>query len=397
MKNRLSCVSDEQLERCVAFARRHPQIVSVHHLLQKLTIFDFVVPVLRGRPHDEILEVGCGFGIHSALLSHYGRVRATELKVPGSFVGAGDRIDAPRDAVFRELGRGDIPFAYNDGRRLPYSDRSFDFIFHNSVIEHVPDVVAFNREIRRLLKPGGTCVCITGTPTLCWTRFLLGSVAKLPISLPLALARELVPGSGLARAARWLLSRVGVPEGLVRKIEGRLASVGARVRRALPEPPSPAPAAPNGLNLRPFYPRLQHFLEAPEYNRMVLEEVALETRLSPDELSTRLRAHLLGSVVNRVLFSLAPRTHGQHYRNWREELREWSVPRWIGRFSAAGLDVEAVRPYRFHHVLESTPLRKWDAYAYYSGAPYVRALVRRRSITPSMGSEILIVARRSGD
>lgn len=40
-------------------------------------------------------------------------------------------------------------------RRLPYADESFDLVFNNSALEHIPDLASTLREIARVLKPGG--------------------------------------------------------------------------------------------------------------------------------------------------------------------------------------------------------------------------------------------------
>ena len=363
MKNRLSNISNDQLQRCVSFARANPGIISVHHLLQKLAIFDFVAPIVRRQGPCDLLEVGCGLGIHSALLSHSARVCATELVVPGSFVGAGAAVDDRRERVFRELGRESIHFAYNDGRTLPYADSSFDVVFHNSVIEHVPDVLAFNREIGRILRPGGVCICITGAPPLCWLRFVLGSILKFPVNLTLAVAREVVPASWLTALAGRILASVGAGKGLIRKAEARLASVSDRVGMVFGPAEAQGADAHDPPKLRSMYPRLQHYLDAPAYNHMVFEGIARELGLTVDQLGPIVRHHFVRSLFNRIAFSLTPRTHGQHYRNWVDERREWKVDRWIDRFVGTGFVVEDVQPYRFHYVFEAMPLRKWDAYA----------------------------------
>src|SRR3990172_13172585 len=162
IKNKLLHISDSLFDKYMAFAAKNPGIIKFEHLLQKLIIFDFVVPVLLRFPRERILEIGCGQGIHSSLLSEFGDVHTTDLMAPGNFAGADQNIENDRGAVFRALAKNKIMFSYNDGRRLPYPDNSFDVVFHNSVIEHVPDVAAFNREVKRVLKPGGITVCITG-------------------------------------------------------------------------------------------------------------------------------------------------------------------------------------------------------------------------------------------
>ncbi len=45
-----------------------------------------------------------------------------------------------------------------DAMRLPFADNTFDKILMTEVLEHLPDEQAALREIRRVLKPGGTYV-----------------------------------------------------------------------------------------------------------------------------------------------------------------------------------------------------------------------------------------------
>jgi SAM-dependent methyltransferase len=58
------------------------------------------------------------------------------------------------------------------GERVPEPDGSFDTVFSNSVLEHIPDVRPVLGEVSRLLRPGGAFVFTVPTPTL--HRFLAG-------------------------------------------------------------------------------------------------------------------------------------------------------------------------------------------------------------------------------
>ncbi len=48
-----------------------------------------------------------------------------------------------------------------DAQRLPFADRSFNFVLCNSVVEHIPDDIQAVREMARVLNPGGTLLMST--------------------------------------------------------------------------------------------------------------------------------------------------------------------------------------------------------------------------------------------
>lgn len=52
-----------------------------------------------------------------------------------------------------------------DGVHIPAPDRYFDIIFSSNVLEHVTDLTGLQREMFRVLKPGGIAVHIMPTPT----------------------------------------------------------------------------------------------------------------------------------------------------------------------------------------------------------------------------------------
>jgi SAM-dependent methyltransferase len=363
MRKRLDNISQADFDCFLEFARRHPSIVTRDHMLQKLTIFNFVAPlVARCKPQD-LLEIGCGLGFHSALLTRFGRVSATELEVPGSFVAISSEIARDRAVVLRELAAGEVDFRVNDGRSLPFSDASFDLLFHNSVIEHVPDVVAFNRETARLLRPGGVVICITGTPALCRFRFIRNYLLRLPLIIAAALVRE----SGLT-------SRRSVTE---------------RMQALLP---SGVPGVAEVQGIASWYARLAHYLASPAYNSLVLDGLASEAGLSREATLATAHRQLRDSLVNRLRFYLTPQTHGQHYRDYRQEMDEWRLDRWRSAFTRAGLQVLELIPYRFHHLLEATWSPRLNAALYHLAAPLIERY--QRTIPPRFASEFVLLARR---
>ena len=94
-----------------------------------------------------------------------------------------------------------------------------------------------------------------------------------------------------------------------------------------------------------------------------------------EELVRCMEVHFCGR-FNRLLFSLTPRTHGQHYRTARHEMREWRLPRWEEQFRAAGFAVDRLEGFRFHQVLEATPSCNWDSALYYRAVRMIHAFYR---------------------
>jgi SAM-dependent methyltransferase len=84
-----------------------------------------------------ILDFGCG---HGELVQEY---RCSGLQAFGV------DLMLERENEFLSL------ISTNPGYRLPFPDGRFDFVFSNSVLEHVQDLDAALSEIHRVLKPGG--------------------------------------------------------------------------------------------------------------------------------------------------------------------------------------------------------------------------------------------------
>ena len=106
----------------------------------KLIDYEF----LKGK---KVLEIGCGMGSHSALLSQY----ASELV----------SIDLTEQAVkttnkrFEVFGINNAKAIQVDAEDMPFEDNSFDFIWSWGVIHHSANTHIIVDHIHRVLKDGG--------------------------------------------------------------------------------------------------------------------------------------------------------------------------------------------------------------------------------------------------
>lgn len=106
---------------------------------------DLFFTFLRPSPRDSLLDVGGDAGVLSdefaRIYSFFGRVKVVNTR-PQSFSGAASRY---------------VSFTVADACALPYSDRSFDWVFSNAVIEHIGDALKQLQmavEIRRVARKG---------------------------------------------------------------------------------------------------------------------------------------------------------------------------------------------------------------------------------------------------
>lgn len=352
------------------FSAKRPELIKFEYMLQKLIIFDFIIPVMLRYPHEHILEIGCGQGIHSSLLSEFGNVHATDLLAPGNFVGADQDVKSDRDMVFKSLAKGKVNFSYNDGRCLPYPDNSFDLVFHNSVIEHVADASVFNREVKRVLKPGGVTICITGTTVLCLFRLMKDWLLKIPFLLMIALYREFIPSKRTLKINDKFRQ-------LSRSTIGEIAATSC-----------------SGIDFRSLYARLFNYIYSPEYNRLVIEDISKSYGVTIDVLLACIERHFDESIINRFLFYLTPHTHGQHYKNVIDEMNQWKLQIWLSTFTQAGLEAEEPIPYRYHHIFEATPSYRWDTLIYFHVVSLIHRLNANKLLKPGFASEVILIAKK---
>jgi SAM-dependent methyltransferase len=106
-------------------------------------------PARTARPAERTLELGAGLGEHLEFEPDYARASyaACELR--------------PEMAARIVERFPDVEVVVGDcQQRLPFEDASFDRVLAIHVLEHLPDLPAALREVRRLLRPAGRFVVV---------------------------------------------------------------------------------------------------------------------------------------------------------------------------------------------------------------------------------------------
>jgi 2-polyprenyl-3-methyl-5-hydroxy-6-metoxy-1,4-benzoquinol methylase len=109
--------------------------------------FDRIIPFssLKDR---EVLEIGCGMGLHAELMVRAGaRVTAMDLS-PTSVEGCTSRLALKN--LTADVRQG-------DAENLPFEEKRFDFVWSWGVIHHSSRTTKIVREIARVLRPEGEC------------------------------------------------------------------------------------------------------------------------------------------------------------------------------------------------------------------------------------------------
>lgn len=110
----------------------------------------------------QVLDVGCGVGlVHPHLHGLVGQLQG---------------VDVSQDSIVEaQKANPDIDYQSYDGSRLPYDDDSFDVTFAVCVMHHVPPSQwpAFSKELKRVLKPGGTAIIIEHNPINPMTQYIV--------------------------------------------------------------------------------------------------------------------------------------------------------------------------------------------------------------------------------
>jgi SAM-dependent methyltransferase len=115
-----------------------------------LQVLDQYVGIGKGR---RILDVGCGTGTMLTYLASYGKAQG---------------IDIDEEALEYCRERGLTNVRLGAAETLPFEDGSFDLVTALDVVEHLDDDAAALREIRRVLRPGGTLLLTVPAHPFLW-------------------------------------------------------------------------------------------------------------------------------------------------------------------------------------------------------------------------------------
>lgn len=125
--------------------------------LESIPSFRWIKHQLALETDDILLDAGCGNGAMLDFLCHGTGVRGVGLDISQAAIDI-----AKKNVTAFEYSRGDLA-------SLMFSDNSFDKIICFNVIEHIADQDWAIRELRRVLKPGGTLIMGTNIrDSFCW-------------------------------------------------------------------------------------------------------------------------------------------------------------------------------------------------------------------------------------
>jgi len=108
-------------------------------------------------PGFRAIDCGCGPGTITLDLA--------QRVAPGEIVGIDrehSQLALAREAA-RDRGLANATFQIASLYELPFPNASFDFAFAHALFEHLKEPLPALVEIRRVLKPGGWCVCAART------------------------------------------------------------------------------------------------------------------------------------------------------------------------------------------------------------------------------------------
>ena len=106
---------------------------------------------LNAKPYVKgmrVLDAACGEGYGSSLMKQWGAKSVVGVDISEEAVQAANSLFAKQN----------VEFVQHDVQKLPFEDVSFDMVVSLETIEHLNSPEAFLREIKRVVKAGGTII-----------------------------------------------------------------------------------------------------------------------------------------------------------------------------------------------------------------------------------------------
>lgn len=110
----------------------------------------------------KVLEAGCGIGAQTVILAKNNPdAEITSIDI------SQESLEKARENV-EEKGIKNVRFLQADVFSLPFEDNSFDHIFVCFVLEHLQDPEEALKNLKKVLRPGGTIIVIEGDHGSCY-------------------------------------------------------------------------------------------------------------------------------------------------------------------------------------------------------------------------------------
>jgi SAM-dependent methyltransferase len=155
------------------------------YYLTRIVELEIISDLLDLKEWHTVLEIGCGNGFYSALLSpHVKRVYGGDLETPNT--NTHTMGIAKAKGLLKKLNISRVNLSSFSGTELPFRSESFNLVFTSSTLEHILDRKNAVSEIKRVLKPGGKAVIIV--PNFITSIY---SIIHLPLYLCMAIFRRL--------------------------------------------------------------------------------------------------------------------------------------------------------------------------------------------------------------